>query len=97
MTIRFFIESDFNSTHLARQVRDELAQHLIAQGLNCHSLALLRATDGIRIFAVESIDPEQPPETMLMKSRRLRTLIRRDSPPGTLRERSTTTARVAVC
>lgn len=78
MTTRYFIESDFDSPDLARQARDELAQQLIAQGLNCHSLTLLRATDGIKIFAIEAPEPEQPLETMPMKPRRTRTSSRRD-------------------
>ena len=53
MTTRYFIESDFDSPQLARQAHDELAQQLAGQGLDCRSLTLLRATDGIKIFALD--------------------------------------------
>ncbi len=78
MTTRYFIESDFDSAQLARQARDELAQHLIAQGLNCHSLTLLRATDGIKIFVIEEIESEPAIETSPTKPRRPRTPSRRE-------------------
>ncbi|MEL6384867.1 MAG: hypothetical protein AAFQ89_20880 [Cyanobacteria bacterium J06626_18] len=90
MTTRYFIESDFDSTQLARQARDELAQHLTAQGLDCQTLTLLRATDGIKIFALDTSESEPHLETTSMKPRRHRTPSRRDFPPGTLRERSST-------
>ncbi|MEL6384381.1 MAG: hypothetical protein AAFQ89_18365 [Cyanobacteria bacterium J06626_18] len=97
MTTRYFIETDFDSPQLARQARDELAQHLAAQGLDCQTLTLLRATDGIKIFAIDDSEPEPHLEATPTKPRRPRTPSRRDFPPGTLRDRSTTaTAKVAI-
>ncbi|MEM9007177.1 MAG: hypothetical protein AAGE59_27070 [Cyanobacteria bacterium P01_F01_bin.86] len=76
MTTHYFIETDFASTQLARQARNELAQQLRAQGLNCHALTLLRATDNVRIFTLEANQPElsledksTKPKRRVMKSR----------------------------
>ena len=77
MTTRYFIESDFDSPQLAQQARDELVQHLTTQGLHCRSLTLLRATDGIRVFAVEAAGPEHALETTSSEHRRSRTPTRR--------------------
>ncbi len=70
MTTRYFIETNFDSAQLARQERDKLAQKLMEQGLPCRTLTLLRATDGIRVFALESIDPEPADEPTPNKPRR---------------------------
>ncbi|MEL7314241.1 MAG: hypothetical protein AAFN08_04725 [Cyanobacteria bacterium J06559_3] len=70
MTTRYFIETNFDSAQLARQERDKLAQKLMEQGLPCRSLTLLRATDGIRVFALESIEPESAVEPTPSKPRR---------------------------
>ena len=78
MTTRYFIESDFDSAQLAQQARDELAQHLTTQGLHCRSLTLLRATDGIRIFALEASEPDTPLEVTPTRPKRDRSLKRRD-------------------
>ena len=88
MTTRYFIESDFDSSQLARQARDELAQQLAGQGLDCRSLTLLRATDGIKIFALEASDPEQHLEATPLKPKRARIPSRRDP--------RSTTANVAI-
>ena len=72
MTTRYFIESDFDSTQLAKQARDDFAQTLTAQGLNCRSLTLLRATDNITIYAVEATQPETLIETTRTKPRNTR-------------------------
>ena len=77
MTTRYFIESDFDSPQLAQHARDELARHLTTQGLHCRSLTLLRATDGIKVFAIEATEPEPAIETTSGKPRRSRTPSRR--------------------
>ena len=78
MTTRYFNESDFYSPQRARQARDELVQHLTSQGLHCRSLTLLRATDGIKVFAIEATEPEPAIETTSGKPRRSRTPSRRE-------------------
>ncbi|MBE7385140.1 MAG: hypothetical protein F6J95_027495 [Leptolyngbya sp. SIO1E4] len=77
MTTHYFIKTNFDSAQLARQAPDELVQQLIAQGLNCHALTLLRATDGDRIFAIEVNQLELPLEDTPTKPRR-RTIRSRD-------------------
>ena len=81
MTTRYFIESDFDSTQLAKQARDDFAQTLTAQGLNCRSLTLLRATDNITIDAVEATQPEPDIETTKPRNTRDRSLKKRDRTP----------------